>query len=206
MVVAPDCGSGCRGFKSHQPPHPQTSLEVTLNPWKRLLSRFPYQNHWIRVREDAVVRPDGTPGIYGVVELRPSIGVVAVNEQGEIVLVGQWRYPTGRYSWEVPRGGSQDGERDMLEVARRELLEETGVAAESWRNMGALDLCNGVLMSSEHLFLAAGLTLFPPQPDPEEQLAVRWVPLHEAVHMAVSNEIHEATSVAAILRAASLLG
>ena len=71
------------------------------NPWKTLTSRIAYENAWIRLREDKVLRPDGHEGIYGVVELRPSVGVVAVNAVREIVLVGQWRYPLDRYSWEI---------------------------------------------------------------------------------------------------------
>ena len=89
-------------------------------PAQALASRIAYENAWVRLREDAVVRPDGRQGIYGVVELRPSIGVVALNADREIVLVGQWRYPLGRYSWEIPRGGSMPGESDLEAVARRE--------------------------------------------------------------------------------------
>ncbi|MGH9652454.1 MAG: NUDIX hydrolase, partial [Bryobacteraceae bacterium] len=59
------------------------------NPWKTLASRIAYENRWIRVREDEVVRPDGGAGIYGVVEIRPSVGIVAMNDRKEIVLVGQ---------------------------------------------------------------------------------------------------------------------
>jgi len=94
------------------------------NPWKTLDSRIAYENAWIRLREDAVIRPDGNPGIYSVVEIRPSVGVVALSDAEQIVLVGQWRYPLGRYGWEIPRGGSMDGESDLLAVAQRELREE----------------------------------------------------------------------------------
>jgi 8-oxo-dGTP pyrophosphatase MutT (NUDIX family) len=176
-----------------------------LNPWKRISSRIPYKNQWIQVREDSVLRPDGTPGIYGVIELRPSVAVVALNHQEEIVLVGQWRYPTGSYTWEVPRGGSHAGETDLLAVAQRELLEETGVVAAEWRELGDLDLCNGVLRSTERVFLAASLRLTPPPVDPTEPLESRWVPLNRAVEMVLCNEIREATSAAAILKAAALL-
>jgi hypothetical protein len=75
------------------------------NPWKTLSSRTAYQNEWLRVREDGVLRPDGNPGIYGVVEIRPSVGILAFNAAGEIALVGQWRYTIERYSWEIVRGG-----------------------------------------------------------------------------------------------------
>src|SRR5256885_11779400 len=97
---------------------------VEENPWKTRASRVAYENAWIRVREDQVIRPDGGQGICGVVEIRPSVGVVALNERDEIALAGQWRYSVNRYSWEIPRGGSHPGETDMLSVAQRELAEE----------------------------------------------------------------------------------
>jgi 8-oxo-dGTP pyrophosphatase MutT (NUDIX family) len=178
---------------------------MSSNPWKTLASRVVYQNAWVRVREDAVVRPDGKPGIYGVVELRPSIGVVAIDADREIVLAGQWRYPLGRYSWEIPRGGSAAGESDLLAVAQRELREETGVEARTWQRLGAVDLNNGVTNDVEHLFLATGLQCGETCPDPEEKIAVRWVPFETAVQMALSGEITEVCSVAAILMAARLL-
>jgi 8-oxo-dGTP pyrophosphatase MutT (NUDIX family) len=174
---------------------------MSSNPWKTLSSRMIYENAWMRLREDGVIRPDGQPGIYGVVELRPSIGVVALNDDREVVLVGQWRYPLGRYSWEIPRGGSHDGEDDLLVVAQRELLEEAGVAAMRWSLLGKVDLNNGVTNDIEHLFLATGLRFGSAQADPEEELAVRWVPLGEAVRMALSGEITEVCSVAALLMA-----
>ncbi len=172
------------------------------NPWKTLASRIAYENAWVRLREDTVVRPDGGEGIYGVVEMRPSVGVVALNAAREIVLVGQWRYPLGRYSWEIPRGGSLPDEPDIEAAARRELREETGVEAESWQRLGAVDLNNGVTTDVEHLFLATGLRTGDNQPDPEEELALRWVAFDDAVRMVLNGEITEVCSVAALLMAA----
>lgn len=170
-----------------------------VNPWKTLASRLVYENRWIRVREDRVIRPDGGEGIYGVIELRPSVAVVAINERGEMALVGQWRYTLDRYSWEAPRGGSNPGETDMLAVAQRELREEAGLAAASWRYLGAVDLNNGVTTDVEHLYLATALTPVPTEHDPEEQIAVRWVPFEEAVRMTLGGGITESCTVAAIL-------
>jgi 8-oxo-dGTP pyrophosphatase MutT (NUDIX family) len=179
--------------------------DMSSNPWKTLASRVVYENAWVRLREDAVVRPDGKQGIYGVVELRPSVGVVALNGEREIVLVGQWRYPLGRYSWEIPRGGSGVGESDLLAVAQRELREETGVEARRWQRLGAVDLNNGVTDDVEHLFLATEVECGETRPDPEEELAVRWVPFATAVQMALGGEITEVCTVAAILMAARMI-
>jgi len=171
------------------------------NPWRTIDSRLVYSNHWIRVREDRVLRPDGQPGIYGVVEIAPSVGVVARNERGEVALAGQWRYTLNRYSWEIPRGGSLPGETDMLAVARRELREEVGLEASEWRKLGAVDLNNGVTTDVEHLYLATGLVTVPTAQDPEERIVTRWVPFEEAVRMALDGEITECCTVAALLMA-----
>jgi 8-oxo-dGTP pyrophosphatase MutT (NUDIX family) len=175
------------------------------NAWTTLSERTVYENAWIRVREDRFVRPDGETGIYGVIEIRPSVGVVAVNERREIALIGQYRYTSRRYTWEIPRGGSGPEEQDLLAVARRELREEAGVEAAAWELIGVVDVCNGVTTDVQHLFLARELTMVQAEPDPEEDLTVRWVPFAEAVRMAHANEITEVCSVAAILKAEALL-
>jgi 8-oxo-dGTP pyrophosphatase MutT (NUDIX family) len=159
-----------------------------------------YENAWLRVREDDVLRPDGQPGIYGVVEIRPSVGVLAFNAAGEMALVGQWRYTLDRYSWEIVRGGSSEGETDMLSVARRELREETGFEAESWESIGGVDVCNGVTTDVQHLFIAKDLTFVGVEQDPVEEIVTEWHPFERAVQMALRGEITEVCSVAGILR------
>ncbi len=172
------------------------------NPWKTIASRIAYENAWIRVREDQVIRPDGGPGIYGVVEIRPSVAVVALNERDEIALVGQWRYTVKRYSWEVPRGGSHEDETDMLAVAKRELAEEAGLVAENWQRLTSVDVCNGVADDMQTFFLATGLSQTGMQLDPEEDITVAWHPFAEAVKMAMDGRITEVCSIAAILMVA----
>jgi 8-oxo-dGTP pyrophosphatase MutT (NUDIX family) len=179
-------------------------LTAGQNPWRARSSRIIYQNHWIRVREDEVVRPDGGNGIYGVIEIRPSVAVVALNERDEMVLVGQWRYPHNRYSWEIPRGGSHTGETDMLAVAKRELAEEAGVEARTWEQLGAVDCCNGVVDDVQTLFLARDLTIVDPKPDPEEEITTVWKAFEEGVEMALDGRITEVSSIAGILTVAQL--
>src|SRR5439155_7079061 len=96
-------------------------------PWQVLGSRQVYENAWIRVREDDVIRPDGQPGIYGVVEFQGlAVAIIALTEDEQVYLVGQYRYPTDTYSWEVVEGTSEAGE-EPLAAAKRELSEETGL-------------------------------------------------------------------------------
>jgi 8-oxo-dGTP pyrophosphatase MutT (NUDIX family) len=170
------------------------------NPWKTVESRIAYQNAWLRVREDEVMRPDGSPGIYGVVEIRPSVAVLAFNDKNEIAIVGQWRYALGRYSYELVRGGSEPGETDMLAAARRELREEAGFDASHWEAFGSVDVCNGVTTDIQHFFIAKNLLFVGTNQDPFEEIVTEWHPFPHAVEMVLSGQITEVCSAAAILK------
>ena len=146
-----------------------------------------------------MLRPDGQPGIYGVVEIRPSIGVLAFNQAGEVALVGQWRYTLQRYTWEIVRGGSSEGEADLRTVAERELQEETGFLAEEWEFMCAVDVCNGVTTDIQHLFIARNLRFVGVHQDPVEEIVTEWHPFSDVLRMVREGEITEVCSVAAIL-------
>lgn len=174
---------------------------MSENPWQTLGSRLVYDNPWIRVREDAVVRPDGEPGTYGVVGFKNrAVGVVPLFEDGTTLLVGQFRYTLGRYSWEIPEGGAPLGEA-LEDAALRELAEETGCTAAALVPLGPLTLSNSVTDEVGAVFLATGLTLGEARPEPTEKLEVRRLPLAEAVAMAVSGEIDDALAVVGLLRA-----
>ena len=129
---------------------------VERNPWLTAASERVYENPWISVREDRVVRPDGEPGIYGVVHYKNvAVGVLPV-EDGYTYLVGQYRYPLDQYSWEIPEGGCPEGE-EPLSAAQRELREETGLEAGSWRKLGEAHLSNSVADEYAVWFLATDL-------------------------------------------------
>ena len=169
------------------------------NPWRTLSSRTIYRNPWLVLREDKVIRPDGAEGIYGVVEMRPSCGIVAINEENKIALVGQWRYVHNKYSLEIPTGGSEQDETPM-DAAQRELQEETGLTARDWTALGTIDNSNGVTSDVAHLFLARSLTTGPPVPQGDEQVELRWMQFADAVLSVMNGEITESVSVAAILK------
>lgn len=169
-----------------------------FNPWKTLSELVVYDNPWIRVHEDKVIRPDGAPGIYGVVEYKnKAIGILPIDENQDIYLVGQYRYPLGIYSWEIPEGGCPLGE-EPLAAAKRELKEETGLTADNWQLLGTAHLSNSVSDEEAFWFLATGLSPGQAQPDGTEQLAHRRVPFAEALRMVADGEITDALSVLAI--------
>jgi 8-oxo-dGTP pyrophosphatase MutT (NUDIX family) len=176
------------------------------NKWRTLSTRIAYENPWIRVREDAVIRPDGEPGIYGVVEVRsPAVFVVPVTDAGEFVLVEVDRYAIGRRSWEVPAGGS-DGQ-DLAAAAARELREETGLAAREWRDLGEVFSLNGVSDAPGRVFLAR--TLEPvagAEAEVEGITGQRTVSPAELAGMIARDEITDNESLGALLKALVALG
>ena len=171
--------------------------------WPVRATRLVYENPWIRVREDAVTRPDGSEGIFGVVEVqRPAVFVVAWTDEDEIVLITVDRHTVGP-SVEVPAGGT-DGE-DPLEAARRELAEETGLVAGEWRQVGTMNALNGVCRAPEVVFLATGLEPAPgtgndPAAAHEEGIRdVRRVPVADVLTLVADGTITDGETVAALM-------
>ncbi|KRB47563.1 NUDIX domain-containing protein [Terrabacter sp. Root181] len=172
--------------------------------WPVRATEVVYENPWIRVREDVVTRPDGTDGIYGVVELqRPAVFVVALTDDDEVVLVTLDRHTVGT-SVEVPAGGT-DGE-DPLAAARRELVEETGLVARDWRQVGTMNALNGVCRAPEVVFLARGLEPAPGAADTnaraEEGIReVRRAPVRDVLGLVRDGAITDGETIAALMLA-----
>ncbi len=178
------------------------SDEEKHNPWTTLSSRVVYLNPWIEVREDQVLRPDGQPGIYGVVHFEnKAVGVLPVDDQGRIWLVGQYRYPVGGYSWEIPEGGGREDE-PIEETARRELREETGLSAGHLELISRTHLSNSVSDEVAYVFRATGLVAGESEPEGSERLQVRRVEWSVAWDMLQRGEITDSMSVIALLHEA----
>ena len=171
-------------------------------PWRRVGRRVAYQNPWLTVWHDDVIRPDGAPGIYGVVHFaNRAIGILALDEEDRVLLVGQHRYPLAAYTWEIPEGGGGLDE-SPLEAARRELAEETGFRAGSWRELGRAALSNSVTDEIAVFFIATELRAGAAAPEGTEELQTRWVPFDDAVAMTLDGRIDDALSTLAIQREA----
>ena len=176
---------------------------------KTVGTRLVYENRWMRVREDSIRYRDGSDGIYGVVEKADFVVVAAVEDDGRVHLVQQFRYPVGARYWELPQG-AWEGQRnaDPLELARGELREETGLTAAEMICAGHLFQSCGYATQGYHVFLAKGLTAGEAHRDREEQdLVTGSFLLSEVENMIRDGEIKDATTVAAfgLLRLKGLL-
>lgn len=179
-------------------------MDFHKNPWQKLTSRTIYQNPWIRLREDQVITPSGTKGIYGVIEAHPAIGVVPLTEDGYTYLVGQYRYTLDVFSWEIPEGGGHPGETTW-DGAQRELREETGLIALQWTYLGAAYTSNSFTNEVAYLYLAEHLQQGITNPDLTEKLEIRKLPFEQAWKMVLSGEIKDAMSIIGLLRVKQIL-
>jgi 8-oxo-dGTP pyrophosphatase MutT (NUDIX family) len=174
------------------------------NPWRRQKRAVAYENNWITVYHDEVRRPDNRPGVYGVVHYRNrSVGVVAIDSQDRVLLVGQFRYTLDRYSWEIPAGGCPGGE-DTFETARRELQEETGYKAKSMRLLVRAHMSNCITDEEGYCYLAKELTPGPPVPEGTEDLQVRWEDFANVLQRIAAGEITDALTIIALQQTAIL--
>jgi 8-oxo-dGTP pyrophosphatase MutT (NUDIX family) len=172
--------------------------------WTITSSRGVYDNPFIHVREYRTLAPTGAPALYGLVHMkRLATGVLPIDAEGCTFLVGQERFPFGRYFWELPEGGA-DPARPPIEGARKELAEETGFEAANWFElMSEVQLSNSV--TDERAFAWIAWNLSPVaeavDKDESEDLRIRRLPFPEALAMAVSGEIVDVFSLVMLLKA-----
>ena len=177
-----------------------------MGEWKTKSQKYVYENPWIRVREDAVVRPDGNDGIYAVVEANDGNGIVLVNEKDEIYIRKQFRYIFNEYHLEIPAGTMEDGE-DRLEAAKRELLEESGCSADDWIYLGGAALSNGRTNEGSHFYLARKVTHHDNAPVDENEIVSDsgWVHKDELYRMLDAGELNNSYIIIGLALARHLL-
>ena len=164
-----------------------------------LSSRQVYANSWMTVREDGIRRPDGTEGVYGVVDKPTYALVVPRDAAGALHLVEQFRYPVGARRWEFPAGTAPErADADPAELAVRELVEETGLVAGRMELLGTLDVAPGMSSQRGHVFLATELTPGPPRREHTEQdMRGAWFTPAEFDAMTARGELTDAQTLAA---------
>lgn len=169
-------------------------------PWSRSTETTVFENPWLAVRQSDAVAPTGRGVTYGAVHFKNrAIAVLPLHDDGTVTLVGQNRFVFGDYSWEIPEGGGPLDE-DPLEAARRELREECGLEAASWRKILEVQVSNSLTDEVGIGFLATGLSETGAQPDETEDLAVARVPFAEALEAATAGFIKDGLTLAMLLR------
>ncbi len=170
-------------------------------PWRINSKHDVFENPWIKVVDHNVTHPDGSPGEYGVVNFKNlAVGVLPVNGDGAVPLVGQHRFPLDRYSWELPEGGGPV-DTEPLQSAKRELAEETGLSAASWAPLSAFDISNSVTDERAICFLAWDLSDGAAAPEPSEALTLKWVSYKDLLEMVMMGEITDSLTIVMTLTA-----
>lgn len=170
------------------------------NPWKITGSHVPYENAWIKVTHHDVINAAGNNGIYGTVHFKNyAIGIIALDEQANTWIVGQYRFPFNEYTWEIPEGGGALNQ-SPLESAKRELLEETGIMAKEWRMIQQLQLSNSATDEVAFLFLATNLSHQQAAPEEGEVLTQKKISFEALYQMVKSGELKDSLTVAAVLK------
>lgn len=157
-------------------------------PWHIRAQKSIYQDPWISVRIDEVIRPDGAPGIHSVIQIKKGVNVVALDGEGMVYLTEEFHYGVGRVTIEAVSGGMEPDE-SPLEAARRELREELGLEAEVWHDLGLVDPFTANVVSPTRLFLARGLRHLDRRPEGTELIKPVHLPLDRAVAMVMEGAI-----------------
>lgn len=189
---------------SAQAPAPGGDTDAPDSPWRTLGSHEVYRNPWLSVTEYDVLRPDGERGIYGVVDPAANVTIVALEDDETIWLIREFSYPLQRARWILPTGRVEPGE-DPLRAAQRELAEEVGLQAATWRHLGAFPLSGGISTQISHIYLARELHRGVAVLEGTERIEPRQMPLGEAYAACLDGTISDAPVVLAIWRAWVLL-
>ncbi len=174
-------------------------------PWQVLGRETVYQDPWIQVDRDQVIRPDGEPGTHCIVHLLHGISVLAVDDGGTAYLTEDFHYGVGRTTIEVVSGGVDAGE-DAQAAAKRELREELGITAREWIDMGACDPFTTIVVSPTRLYLARQLSFGQRSLEGSERTRVHALPFDQAVRMVFDGRITHGPSCVLILKAREVLG
>ncbi len=174
-------------------------MERKHGPWIIKETILKYKNPWIEVKEDQVIRPDGKPGIFGVIEMKPGISVLALDEEGFVYLTAEFHYAVGRESIEVVSGAIDEGEKP-IEAAKRELEEELGIQAEDWIDLGTVDPFTSVIHSPACLFLARKLKFTKRKQEGTERIECKKIQIQDAINMVLESKITHGPSCVLILK------
>lgn len=167
--------------------------------WKTLGSRIAYENPWYRIREDKVIRPDGTEGVYGVLERGAAVLMIPWKDTGEIYFLKEYRYPIQQYSYHLPAGTADSGEKPEI-AARRELKEETGITGRVWTPLGRFYIAPGYSSQIGYVYLVENLVVGTSHPEGGEDIQVELFTLPEIRRMIQEEIILDQLTITALYK------
>ncbi|OGJ22088.1 MAG: hypothetical protein A2804_02450 [Candidatus Pacebacteria bacterium RIFCSPHIGHO2_01_FULL_46_10] len=180
-------------------------MNIKKGPWTITDSKTVYKNSWINVREDKVIKPDGKEGIFGVVEMKPGVSVLPIDDERNVYLTKEYHYAVGRETIEAISGGIDKNENEE-DAAKRELREETGITANEWIDLGVIDPFTTVVKSPNYLFLARGLEFSKAKPEGAEKIKVIKISMGKAIQWVMESKITHGATTTLILKAKDYLG
>ncbi len=184
--------------------HLEETTERKNGPWTIKETIPKYKNPWIEVKEDQVIRPDGKPGIFGIVNMKSGISVLPIDDDGFVYLTDEFHYAIEKDSIEVVSGAIDDNETPII-TAKRELEEELGIKANEWTELGVVNPFTTVIKSPAYLFLARKLTFTKSNQEGTENIKLVKVKFKEAVKMVMESKITHSPSCVLILKAKEFL-
>ena len=174
-------------------------MERKNGPWTIKKSESVYRNEFIEVFRDEIVQPDGADGEYATVEIKPGVCALVIDDAENVYLINQFRYALGAESLEVIAGRMESG--DPLENAKREVMEELGIEAEEWIDLGTTETDTSIVRLKAHFFVARKLKFTEPQREGTETIKTVKLSFDGAVEKVLSGEIKHALSCVLILKA-----
>lgn len=169
--------------------------------WRTLHSRTVHTSPWLDMLENAVITPGGNESRYSHVHFKNfGIAILPIAENGDTWIVGQYRYPIGQYTWEIPEGGGPV-EKDPLASAKRELKEEAGIKAERWDLIQKAFMSDSATNEYAYSYMARDLDIGEPEPEEDEELELRRIPFEELFQMVLDGRVQDSLTIMTVLRA-----
>lgn len=165
-------------------------------PFEVKSTKVIYKNPWITVREDKVVRPDGSDGLFGIINYGEGVCVLPMDKDMNVYLIKEFMYAIERFDFELPSGGIEENEKPV-EAARRELFEETGLKSDKLISLGVANPLTMIVRSPFHMFLALNCVQVGKG---EDGIEIKKVPWKKIMEMVESGEISHSGTLSAILK------
>jgi len=175
-------------------------MKTKKGPWIITNTKVVYENPWIKVREDKVIRPDGKKGIFGVVSMVSGVSVLPMDKKGNVYLTREYHYGVERITIEAISGAIAKNETKLC-AAKRELKEETGLIAKKWTYLGFVDPFTTAVVSPNHMYLAQDLIQSEDEQEGTEEIRVIKIPFEKAVEKVMKSEITHSATATLILKA-----